>query len=238
MKEFDAAALIYTSCREDGSSGTFDKSCFQVRQFATSSLRHKLVKAPVQVFGIEGRYATALYSAATKENKLDLVQKDLTALKMYLNMKQCNKLVPAIISTENLKKIIYFLPCHFPAALVSVAQKMKYNNLVVNLLGALSENGRIQKLSGVINAFETIMSSHRGEVPCTVTTAKQLDAATLKELQAALQLFLNKKEKLILETKVDPTIIGGMLVNIGDKFVDMSMSTKIRTYTNLIKQAV
>uniref|UniRef100_A0A0L8HQJ0 ATP synthase peripheral stalk subunit OSCP, mitochondrial n=2 Tax=Octopus bimaculoides TaxID=37653 RepID=A0A0L8HQJ0_OCTBM len=115
---------------------------------------------------------------------------------------------------------------------------MKYNNLVVNLLGALSENGRIQKLSGVINAFETIMSSHRGEVPCTVTTAKQLDAATLKELQAALQLFLNKKEKLILETKVDPTIIGGMLVNIGDKFVDMSMSTKIRTYTNLIKQAV
>uniref|UniRef100_A0A0L8HRY0 Oligomycin sensitivity conferral protein n=1 Tax=Octopus bimaculoides TaxID=37653 RepID=A0A0L8HRY0_OCTBM len=136
----------------------------QVRQFATSSLRHKLVKAPVQVFGIEGRYATALYSAATKENKLDLVQKDLTAL--------------------------------------------KYDILLL-ISGALSENGRIQKLSGVINAFETIMSSHRGEVPCTVTTAK-----------------------------VDPTIIGGMLVNIGDKFVDMSMSTKIRTYTNLIKQAV
>ncbi|XP_052825806.1 ATP synthase subunit O, mitochondrial [Octopus bimaculoides] len=200
-----------------------------VRQFATSSLRHKLVKAPVQVFGIEGRYATALYSAATKENKLDLVQKDLTALKV-------NPIISFNLYVR--KKIIYFLPCHFPAALVSVAQKMKYNNLVVNLLGALSENGRIQKLSGVINAFETIMSSHRGEVPCTVTTAKQLDAATLKELQAALQLFLNKKEKLILETKVDPTIIGGMLVNIGDKFVDMSMSTKIRTYTNLIKQAV
>ncbi|CAI9726658.1 ATP synthase subunit O, mitochondrial-like [Octopus vulgaris] len=200
-----------------------------VRQFATSSLRLKLVKPPVQVFGIAGRYATALYSAATKENKLDLVQKDLTALK-GLMAKDVS--FAQFIENPSLKRK------DKETALVGVAQKMKYNNLVVNLLGALSENGRIQKISGVIDAFEIIMSSHRGEVPCTVTTAKALDAATLKELQAALQLFLNKKEKLILETKVDPTIIGGMLVNIGDRFVDMSMATKIRTYTNLIKQAV
>ena len=38
--------------------------------------------------------------------------------------------------------------------------------------------------------------------------------------------------------QVDPSIIGGMVVNIGDKYVDMSMTTKLNAYTNLIKQAI
>lgn len=38
--------------------------------------------------------------------------------------------------------------------------------------------------------------------------------------------------------QVDPSLIGGMVVNIGDKYVDMSMATKIKNYTNLIKEAV
>ena len=38
--------------------------------------------------------------------------------------------------------------------------------------------------------------------------------------------------------QVDPSLIGGMVVSIGDKYVDMSMATKIKNYTNLIKQAV
>lgn len=46
------------------------------------------------------------------------------------------------------------------------------DDLFILITGALSENGRIQKLSGVITAFEKIMSAHRGEVFCTVTTAK------------------------------------------------------------------
>ncbi|KAK2500973.1 hypothetical protein MC885_018221 [Smutsia gigantea] len=51
----------------------------QVRCFSTSVVRPfaKLVRPPVQVYGIEGRYATALYSAASKQNKLEQVEKEL-----------------------------------------------------------------------------------------------------------------------------------------------------------------
>ena len=42
----------------------------------------------------------------------------------------------------------------------------------------------------------------------------------------------------ILFFQVDPTLIGGMIVNIGDRYVDMSMASKIKAYTNLIKEAV
>ncbi|KAH6929192.1 hypothetical protein HPB50_024102 [Hyalomma asiaticum] len=65
-----------------------------------------------------------------------------------------------------------------------------------------------------------------------------LDAAMDKELESALKAFLKKGEVLVITKKVDPSIMGGMLVSIGDKFVDMSIATKVKTYTGILKQAV
>ncbi|KAJ8984718.1 hypothetical protein NQ317_004981 [Molorchus minor] len=56
------------------------KLSMAVRQFSTSNAANQLVKPPIQIFGIEGRYATALYSAATKQKTLDAVEKDLIKL--------------------------------------------------------------------------------------------------------------------------------------------------------------
>ncbi|KAF2361966.1 ATPase OSCP/delta subunit [Trinorchestia longiramus] len=104
--------------------------------------------------------------------------------------------------------------------------------------GALAENNRLAKASSVVSSFETIMAAERGEVVCEVTTAKPLDAAGRKEVETALGAFLKKGETLNLTLKVDAAIIGGMLVSIGDKYVDMSIASKINKYTQLIKQAV
>lgn len=65
-----------------------------------------------------------------------------------------------------------------------------------------------------------------------------LDAPTMKELEATLKAFVKSGETIKVTTKVDPTIIGGMLVSIGDKYIDMSMATKINRYTALLQQAV
>ncbi|KAG8249868.1 ATP synthase subunit O, mitochondrial [Homalodisca vitripennis] len=81
------------------------------------------------------------------------------------------------------------------------------------------------------------MSAHRGEIPCEVTTAKPLDDATKQELQAALKSFAKKGENILLQTKVDPNIIGGMIVSIGDKYVDMSIASKIKKYSEIIQSA-
>jgi F-type H+-transporting ATPase subunit O len=48
---------------------------FQARGISSSSVAQQLVKPPVQVFGIEGRYACALYSAASKQKSLEAVEK-------------------------------------------------------------------------------------------------------------------------------------------------------------------
>ena len=99
------------------------------------------------------------------------------------------------------------------------------------------------------------MAAHRGEVVCQVTTAKPLDAAMLKEVEGALKGFLKGNEKALITYAVDPAIIGGMVgvsdlvismvnyilmlqvVSIGDKFCDMSMSSKLKKYSELIKGA-
>lgn len=65
-----------------------------------------------------------------------------------------------------------------------------------------------------------------------------LDSADQQELKKTLQAFAKKGETIKIELKVDPTIIGGIVVSIGDKYVDMSVATKIKKYTEIIQDAV
>ncbi|XP_067947690.1 ATP synthase subunit O, mitochondrial-like isoform X2 [Watersipora subatra] len=199
------------------------------RCLSTSSRLTQLVKAPVEVHGIEGRYASALYSAATKTKKLDAVDSDM-------------KKVEALLSKD--KKLLQFvrdptLKKSFKKEVIeSTMKKQGLTDLTVNTMCAMAENGRLPKLNAVLASFQVLMRAHRGEVDCTVTTAKELDSKTMEELQAALKGFLKKGQTLHMNAKVDPEILGGMVVAIGDKYVDMSTSSKIKTYTNAIKEAI
>ncbi|EDL03799.1 mCG13557, isoform CRA_e [Mus musculus] len=80
------------------------------------------------------------------------------------------------------------------------------------------------------------MSVHRGEVPCTVTTASPLDDAVLSELKTVLKSFLSPNQILKLEIKTDPSIMGGMIVRIGEKYVDMSAKSKIQKLSKAMRE--
>ncbi|KAK8381622.1 hypothetical protein O3P69_018607 [Scylla paramamosain] len=199
------------------------------RSFSTSVARQQLVQPPIQVFGVEGRYATALYSAATKKKAIDAVDKDLKDFSVLLKTDpQLKEFILNPLLSKDLKK----------EAINSVLTKKKASPLTANLLNALVENGRSSSIEAVVSVFGTIMAAVRGEVICEVTTAKPLDAPTMKELEATLKAFIKSGETIKVTSKVDPTIIGGMLVSIGDKYIDMSMATKINRYTALLQQAV
>ena len=123
-------------------------------------------------------------------------------------------------------------------ALTQIGSSAKLNAATTNLLCLLAENGRLNKINQVINAFKVIMAANRGEVVCEVITAKPLDADTKTKLETTLKSFLTKGQTILLTTKVDPSIIGGMIVSIGDKYVDMSVSSKIKKYTDIITTAI
>ncbi|XP_050293228.1 ATP synthase subunit O, mitochondrial [Anthonomus grandis grandis] len=205
------------------------KLSFALRKFSTSNVAGQMVKPPVQIFGIEGRYATALYSAASKQKSLEAVEKDLLGLQQSLKTDAKFK---AFIMNPTIKRSLK------SEALKAVSSKVSLKPESANLLQALAENGRLKNLEGVITAFRTIMAAHRGEVVCEVTTAKELDAEQKTKLQGVLKSFLKAGQSILLTTKVDPSIIGGMVVAIGDRYVDMSVASKIKKYSEIISTPV
>jgi len=198
------------------------------RSFSTSNAAAAVVKTPIPIFGTEGRYASALYSAASKNKALEAVENDLVALTGA--MKTDPRLAEFIKdpSTNKALKV---------EGLLGVCDKLKMNELSKNLMHALAENNRFTALPAVAASYATLMSAYRGEVVCSVTTAKALDAGMAKEVEASLAGFLKAGEKAQISFKVDPALIGGMVVSIGDKFVDMSMATKLNKYSEMIKAA-
>ncbi|XP_044298071.1 ATP synthase subunit O, mitochondrial isoform X1 [Varanus komodoensis] len=202
----------------------------RVRHFSTSLVRpvSKLVQPPIQVYGLEGRYATALYSAASKQKKLDQTEKELAR-------------VMALVKDPKLSGII--MNPHIKGAVKRKAMndavlKEKLSPITINFVNVLAENGRLRNTPGVISAFGKIMSAYRGEVLCSVTTAQPLDEAILTELKTVLNSFLAKGEVLKLEVKTDASILGGMIVGIGEKYVDMSTKTKIQKLSKIMKETV
>ncbi|KAM3935970.1 ATP synthase peripheral stalk subunit OSCP, mitochondrial [Leptodactylus fuscus] len=202
----------------------------KVRSFSTSVSRPaaKLVRPPIQVYGLEGRYATALYSAASKEKKLDQVEKELNRVSTLIKDPKLSTIITNPHIKRNLKQ----------KTVTDLLAKEKFSPITSNFVNLLAENGRLRYTPEVIGAFAKMMSAHRGEVLCSVTTAAPLDEASLTELKSALNGFLAKGESLKLETKTDPSILGGMIVSIGDKYVDMSTKTKIQKLTKVMRDTV
>ncbi|XP_040517968.1 ATP synthase subunit O, mitochondrial isoform X3 [Gallus gallus] len=233
------AALAHCLAAAPGRSGDLERLwekmaaagfALKVRQLSTSAARpvSKLVKPPIQVYGLEGRYATALYSAATKQKKLEQVEKELGRVWTLLK----DPKLASIVMNPHTKGTVK------QKAVNDALAKEKMTPITINLMNLLAENGRLRYTPGIVSAFGKIMSAFRGEVLCTVTTAQPLDEASLTELKSALNGFLAKGEVLKLETKTDPSVLGGMIVNIGEKYVDMSTRSKIQKLTKIMKETV
>ncbi|XP_010588598.1 ATP synthase subunit O, mitochondrial isoform X2 [Loxodonta africana] len=186
------------------------------------------MKPPVQIHGVEGRYATALYSAASKQKKLDQVEKELLRVAQLLK----DPKVALALLNPHVKRSIKV------KSLNDITAKERFSPLTSNLINLLAENGRLNSTPAVISAFSTIMSVHRGEIPCTVTTASPLDNTSLSELKTVLNSFLRQGQVLKLEVKTDPSIMGGMIVRIGERYVDMSAKSKIEKLKRVMLETV
>lgn len=191
-----------------------------------SKVVSKLVKPPISLFGLEGRYVNALYSAASKTNSLAPVEGDLKKIAdLYKNDAKFKEFMISPIINPGQKTNVFEN---------NLKTKLKLNDITVNLLSAMAENRRLAKFPDVQRSFHQIMSAVRGELPCTITSAKPLPENKKKDIEESLKNFTSKK--LLLEYAVDPTMIGGLIVDFnGEHYIDMSVKSKIRLYSESIK---
>merc|ERR1719201_3365420 len=105
------------------------------------------------------------------------------------------------------------------AAVEKLFDGSKASSITVNTLTTLAANARLGEVDKVIEAYATLMKAERKEVDAVITSATELTAAQKPRLKQG--------ETVKLSAKVDPSLLGGLTVQIGDKYLDLSAATKI-----------
>ncbi|RKP38978.1 OSCP/delta subunit of ATPase [Dimargaris cristalligena] len=194
------------------------------RGYATAT---KSIQVPLALHGIEGRYATALYTAAAKKNVLPQVEADLTKLMSTIEKDaKLRQFLENPILGKRIKK----------EGLQSLAKAQNYNAVTTNFLDVLAENSRMAEASKVIGAYNSLMAAHRGEVQVTVTSSKALSANQLNKLKTSLTKgnLVPDAKSLTVNNKVNPSIVGGLIIEFGDKTIDMSLASRLAKLDKLL----
>ncbi len=170
----------------------------------------------VQETGLASRYATALFELASEQKALDAVSGDLAAVRRAMGQ------VPEL---ARLVKSPVFSREDQARALKPVLDKMGANALTVQFLLLLASKRRLFALEGIIAGYERLLARSRGETEAEVISARPLEAGELAELKNTLKAKLGREPRL--QTKVDPSLLGGLVVKVGSRMIDTSIRTKL-----------
>lgn len=179
------------------------------------------------VAGVAGRYATALFDLAVEQNKVSEVEQDLVKFQQLYDMSpDLQRLVksPVIAAEDQVR------------ALGSVLSKAAVGDLTKNFFNVVSRNRRLFSAPEMARAFQALAAKSRGEVTAQVASAHPLTDAQAEELKAALKATVGKDVKLA--TKVDPSLIGGLIVKLGSRMVDSSLKTKLSNLSLSLKGGI
>jgi F-type H+-transporting ATPase subunit delta len=177
------------------------------------------------VSGMAGRYATALFELALEENALDSVKADLDRFDALLGESaDLRRLVrsPVFTSEEQTK------------ALGAVLDKAGIGGLAAKFLKVVTSNRRLFAVRDIVKGFRKLVARHRGEVAAEVTFAEAPSETQLANIKAALQTVTKKDVQV--DVKVDPAIIGGLVVKLGSRMVDSSLRTKLNSIKHAMKE--
>ena len=110
---------------------------------------------------------------------------------------------------------------------VALGESADLAALTTNFIGVLAANRRLAKLPAIISAFKAIAAAQRGEVSATVTSAHPLTETQLKALKT--KLTAREGRTVMLSAKVDPDLLGGLVVTIGSQRIDASIRTRLNS---------
>ncbi|KAI0739601.1 hypothetical protein C8Q80DRAFT_1240735 [Daedaleopsis nitida] len=181
---------------------------------------------------IAQKYSSAVFSAALNKSPqvLNKVQSELNAIHSAVKSRPE---LSAFISNPTLstKDRAAGLP-----ALYAAAGKEPVSDITKNLFVVLSENGRLVEAEGVIEGFNELVAGYKGELNVTITSAAPLP----RDIQTRLETLLKQSQaaqqakSLKITNKVNPTVLGGVVVDFGDKTIDLSVASRVNKLNNLL----
>lgn len=173
---------------------------------------------------LAGRYATALFDLARESKAVDKVEASLATVQKALTDSSdfASLTTNASVSRDAAKK-----------AVAAIAKAMKLDPLTAKTLGVLADNRRLSETGAVAKAFASLAASERGEITAEVTSAHALSAAQSKALASKLKARVGRV--VAINSKIDPSILGGLTVKIGSTLIDNSIKTRLNTLAQAMK---
>jgi F-type H+-transporting ATPase subunit delta len=173
---------------------------------------------------LAGRYASALFDLARDQRQIESVSNSLDKVKAALAESSDLKALTTspLVSRDGAAK-----------AIAATAEVLGLDPITRRFLGVLAENGRLSQLEAVIRTFARLAAAHRGETSAEVTSAFPLNDGQIAALKA--QLKARGDTEVTIDAKVDPSILGGIVVRLGSRMIDASIKTKLNNLAYAMK---
>lgn len=166
--------------------------------------------------GLAGRYARAVFELAQEERAVEAVAADFTTLKQLMaESPELTRLIRAPVFSREEQA----------AGMNGVLHRMEAAPLTRRFILLLASKRRLFALADIIRAYNGLVAKQKGEVSAQVTSARPLSDDETAELKAILRSKLSKD--INLETRVDPSLLGGLIVKVGSRMIDSSLRTKL-----------
>lgn len=172
----------------------------------------------VALHGIPARYANATYVAASKAGILDKVEGELAGLTKAATESPAfaafldNPLIPRETKAAQMESLL---------------NEKKVSSITVNLCTTLAGNARLAELPKVAATYADLMKAKRGQVDATIISADPLTKKESDQIAAAIKANSQGAKEVVISSQVDPTIMGGIQIQIGDQFLDLSVKARI-----------
>ncbi|MBS1488018.1 MAG: ATP synthase F1 subunit delta [Bacteroidetes bacterium] len=167
---------------------------------------------------VAARYVKSLLGLAIEQNVLEQVHTDMQLLD---NLCRTNRdllmmLRSPIIKHDKKRQILEIL------------FKGKVSTLTTSIIDILTRKNREPLLPAIAAEFGNAYNEYKGIQKAVVTTTVAVDENLRKEIEAIVKKLSNKKQ-VTLETKVDKELIGGFILNVGDRQIDASIKNKLKS---------
>ena len=177
------------------------------------------------VAGVGGRYASALFELAQETKEVEAVGLGL------------DRFGAMIESNEDLKNLIrnpVFTAGQQEAAVQALMAAAGIEGLAARFIGLVASKRRLFALPGMIAAYRQMVADMKGIVRAEVTVAEQPSEGQLRDIAAALQDTAGSTVEIDL--RIDPSLIGGLIVKMGSRMIDASLKTKLNSIRLAMKE--
>ena len=212
------------SSKNSSGLASLSRGAWRAKKQAFTSRRKVAGEEPI-ISGMAGRYATALFELALDNKAVDAVKADLETF---------DRLIAENPDLTRLVRSPVFSAEQQAGALAAVLEKIGIGGLTAQFLKVVASNRRLFAVRDMVRAYRAMVARHHGEVTAQVTVAEPLSEPHRAAIKETLNAVTGKD--VGLDVKVDPAIIGGLVVKLGSRMVDSSLRTKLNSIKHAMKE--